>query len=500
MSKRNPVLARLIILFGCGATLLILHALITSRSSQGAVLGQWSPAVTGLIVLFTLIFLTGITAAVNRSVLARGEGLFRKVPNIAGGLMAVFLPVLLFLVWFLFPFPLFDRTGFTIGIFILAFVPGLLFISFQEGRRLRRTITGTLMLTVSLAISLIVADVILRILLPGSIFDPRFGLRPHQRVELQVNLPGITPGGMLTTNKWGFRGEEPPRDWDEYLTIVTIGGSTTANYYLDDSLTWSYILQQELRRIDPEVWVGNAGIPRHSAETHALFVKEVLSSIRPDIALFLVGANDMGPFLRGSPSYMERLPDSGLRPWLFRRSMILQLLYRIKKIHIEGAEVITGTVDPYYSEEELTVEEEPLPDDLHDILQDPDFYRDRIRTIISECRALEILPVFMTQPILYDDSEHWRSVLACQMWTGEGQMPISAASYWRMLQTLNSDLKEVCREENVEVIDLASRMPSSEEYFYDTMHMTERGAELAGSIASDRISEYLIEKGILQKQ
>lgn len=500
MSKKNLILTRLIILSGCGATLLILHALVTSRSSHGAVLGIWSPAVAGLIVLFALIFLTGITAALNRSVLARGARLLRKVPSIAGGLMAVFLPILLFLVWFLFPFPLFDRTGFTIGLFILAFVPGLLLIFFQEGERLRMALTGTLMLTVSLVISLIAAEVIIRILLPRSIFDPRFGLRPHQRVELQVNLQGITPGGTLTTNKWGFRGEEPPREWDEYLTIVTIGGSTTANYYLDDSLTWSNVLQQGLRRIDPDVWVGNAGIPRHSAETHALFVKEVLSSIRPDIALFLVGINDMGPFLRGSPSYMERLPDSGMRPWLFRRSLILQLLYRIKKTRIEGAEVITGTVDPYYREEELTVEEEPLPDDLHDILREPDFYKDRIRTIISECRSLDILPVFMTQPILYDESEHWRGVLACQMWSGEGQIPISAATYWRMLQVLNSDLREVCREENVEVIDLASRMPSSEEYFYDNMHMTERGAELAGTIAFEQISEYLIEKGILQEQ
>ncbi len=106
---------------------------------------------------------------------------------------------------------------------------------------------------------------------------------------MRVELPGITPGGIMSTNMWGFRGEDPPENWEEYITIVAVGGSTTANYYLDDSLTWSHVLQEELRREDPLVWVGNAGIPRHSSDTHLLFAREVLSEIQPDIALFLVG-------------------------------------------------------------------------------------------------------------------------------------------------------------------------------------------------------------------
>ncbi len=97
--------------------------------------------------------------------------------------------------------------------------------------------------------------------MPPTIFNPRFGLRPFARVELEVNLPGVTPGGVLTTNAWGMRGEEPPEDWDEWLTIITVGGSTTANFYLDDSLTWSRIIQDRLREVHPQTWVGNCGIP-----------------------------------------------------------------------------------------------------------------------------------------------------------------------------------------------------------------------------------------------
>jgi lysophospholipase L1-like esterase len=487
---------RTIFLACCGATALIQYSLFTSQSSQGVLLGRWSPAVSGMILFFLLALLLEIAAVLSRSFLKRTADLFQKVPDMAGALMVVFLPALLFVIWFLYPIPLFSRASFTAGSFLLSFAPGLLLISGQEGKRLRRTLAGTAVVAVSFIMTLAAAEVVFRILMPRSIFNPRFGLRPHQRLELQVNLPGITPGGMLTTNMWGFRGEEPPEEWDDYLTIVTIGGSTTANYYLDDSLTWSNVLQQGLREIDPRVWVGNAGIPRHSAETHALFVREVLSSIRPDVALFLVGANDMGPF-RSRQVNEERLPDSGIRTWLFGRSMTLQLLYKIKKAYIDGAPVITGTVDPYFVEEPLTVREPPFPDDLHDILADPDFYRERIRTLIHECRSLGILPVFMTQPRLYDDTEYWRGILACQIWTGGQNVEVSAATNWRMQQTLNSDLLEVCRQEDVGAFDLAGEIPHSRDYFYDSMHMTEKGAELVGTRACEYLSEYLAGRGML---
>src|SRR5436305_1824700 len=96
----------------------------------------------------------------------------------------------------------------------------------------------------SLTLSLGVLELFLRLISPPSLFSPLVPLRPHNRVELEVTgLPGVSLRGLNTTNRWGMRGDEPPTDWQNHYTIVTIGGSTTQCFFLDDHKTWPYLLQ-----------------------------------------------------------------------------------------------------------------------------------------------------------------------------------------------------------------------------------------------------------------
>ena len=482
----------------CAGLLLVLHSLGTSRSENGVVLGIWSNAIA-VAILVTLSFhifflLSALGFKGTSGKLANAAG---RLPELLGPVFLLVVPLVVFLSWFLSLSMLFLRFSFTAGAFLLAFMPGGLLVSARDNAKLKSVVSGTAVMAVSFLIALTAGELVLRRILPDQIFNPRFGLRPYCRYDLQIDLPGIEPGGVLSTNRWGLRGENPPADWNGYLTVVTVGGSTTADYYLDDSKTWSNLVQNELRSVNPMVWVGNAGIPRHSADTHALFVNEVLSRIKPDVALFLVGVNDMGPFLRGGDGGEGRLEDSGPRPWLFARSMTLQLIYKIKKVHIDGAEVINTVSDPPFRPEPLTNPEMPLPDDLHDLLTDPDFYRNRIIRLIAQCREQGITPVFLTQPLLYEDNSHWRTLRESAIFFQGTERPISAATFALMLGTLNSDLLDVCRERGVAVYDLASNVPHSEMYFYDAMHMTEAGAALTGSLVGRFMAEYLVEAGLL---
>jgi lysophospholipase L1-like esterase len=498
--KNSRVLPRISAGVVCLSLSLMLYALITSQSADGQILGRWSVSM-GLLML--VLFLAIIPAALLLSgskTLRRGLSFIAsRTPEFTAGFLLAVPPVLCFLIWFLFSIPLLERKSFVTGALLLSLAPGLLISSLFEPRKLKAVLAGTAVMVLSLCIAVALADAVLREVMPESIFNPRFGLRPYQTLSLEVDLPGVNPGGTLSTNMWGLRGEDPPDQWNDYLTIVTVGGSTTADYYLDDTLTWSHILESRLRDIQPLTWVGNGGIPRHSAETHSLFVREVLSEIKPDVALFLVGVNDMGPFLRGSSGSGERLPDSGAREELFANSMVLQFLYKLKKVYIDGAPVVSENADPIYREVPMEVEDIPLPDDLHDMLDDPGFYRHRIQQIISECRTLDITPVFMTQPLLYEDNEHWRGVLETTQWLEGSERPISAAVFSLMLQTLNEDLIDVCIQEGVAVFDLASEIPHSEEYFYDCMHLTEAGALLVGEKTALFMTEYLTDEGLLQQ-
>ena len=485
----------------CIALAFVFFAFFTSQSSEGAIFGRWSPAAATLLLVLFLSLATAFVLLVRpRFLQKRLFPVISRIPDFAAGVLLTLLPVLFLVIWFLFPVPILQRKSFVIGAALLSLCPGLLVTALYELARRKTAIGGTVLMTISLIIAFVVAEVALHALLPQSIFNPRFGLRPYQNTDLEVELPGVTPGGTLSTNMWGLRGEDPPGQWDEYLTIVTVGGSTTANYYLDDDLTWSHVIQNRLREIHPQTWVGNGGIPRHSADTHSLFVREVLSIIKPDIALFLVGVNDMGPLLRGSGGAVDRLPDSGIRQSLFSHSMVLQTLYKLKKVYLDGAPVISESVDEYYHEVPMVEEEIPLPDDIHDLLEDPGYYRQRIRLIIEECRSLGITPVFMTQPLLFQDNEYWRGVLETQQWVGGSDRPISAASFALMLEMLNSDLIEVCLQEDVAVFDLASEIPHSRDYFYDSMHMTEAGAALTGSLSSEFLINYLESEGMLWQE
>jgi len=483
----------------CAGLLMVLHSLGTSRSEDGVILGVWSKAIAAAIVLTLAILVFFVLSASGwrriSAKLARSAG---RTPGFAGPVLLFAVPSVVFLAWFLSLSLLFLRFSFTAGSFLLALVPGSLLILARDNSDLRHVFAGTAVIAASLLLTLAAGELVLRRVLPDQIFNPRFGLRPYCRWDLQIDLPGIDPGGVLSTNRWGLRGEDPPADWNEYLTVVTVGGSTTADYYLDDSKTWSNIVQNELRAVNPMVWVGNAGIPRHTADTHALFVKEVLSHIKPDVALFLVGVNDMGPFLRGGDGGEGRLEDSGPRSWLFSRSMILQQIYKIKKVYIDGVQVINTVSDPPFRPEPLTTAEMPLPDDLHDLLTDPDFYRDRIIRLIAQCREKGITPVFLTQPLLYEDNSHWRTLRESAAFFQGTERPISAATFALMLGTLNSDLLDVCREQGVAVYDLASNVPHSEIYFYDSMHMTEAGAALTGSLVGRFMADYLVEAGLLK--
>lgn len=61
------------------------------------------------------------------------------------------------------------------------------------------------------------------------------------------------------------------------------------------------------------------------------------------------------------------------------------------------------------------------------------------------------------------------------------------ATHWKLLDIYNKELMEICKDENVECVDLASLIPHSKLYFYDITHFNEKGAELV----AEKITEFL---------
>ncbi len=297
-----------------------------------------------------------------------------------------------------------------------------------------------------------------------------------------------------TTNSMGFRGEEPPEDWETWFTIVTIGGSTTHCFCVDDQRTWSHLLQENLRMNESETWVGNAGFSGHSTRAHIVLRKEVIPNVKPDMVVLLVGTNDV--------VYSTKLDPDGVgigteKPSLGHRLIYSSRLLQLLNIWIKGSfgemHLLTEEVPPYIRIP-LDGPEMEVPDDIRDLCTSLDEYHSNIMEIIRLGRISEVQVVFMTQPSLWEDSDYWHGIQESYYWDVSEDSKLSAATVWRILDVFNSELISICASEGIPCLDLASQVPHSPEYFYDGMHLNEAGS----IIVADLLSKFITDQHLME--
>ena len=364
-------------------------------------------------------------------------------------------------------------------------IVGLILLRYRNSPR--KIVFALLVGTSSTLVSFGALELLVRIVSPPNMFSPYLPLRPHNKLELRVQLSGVSPVAHHTTNAWGLRGDEPPSNWSDYYTVVVIGGSTAQCYYLDDAKTWPYLLQGKLRAKGLKSWVGNGGISGHSTRAHMLFVREAISKMKPDAALILVGVNDLWYSLNDDARKLGNPEEHpGWKYTVLGNSRLVQLLFLWKIVLFDKAVVLDRSANDDFSAQPITKEME-LPEDLHDLLPSLPEYGRNLRSMIGGLRSMNVRPLFLTQPLLFDSSAQWKSIVGWEYSVNGKKGALSAATYARMLSIFNAELIRVCRGEKVEVLDLASEIPHTKEFFYDTMHFNEQGAELV----SDKIAEYL---------
>ena len=65
---------------------------------------------------------------------------------------------------------------------------------------------------------------------------------------------------------------------------------------------------------------------------------------------------------------------------------------------------------------------------------------------------------------------------------------LAARTSARLLETLNQQLLQTCREQQLDCLDLASVIPRSLEYFYDPVHFNEKGAARVAELVAAALS------------
>ena len=164
------------------------------------------------------------------------------------------------------------------------------------GGRVRPSSRAAAKAATAIASFVIALEVALRIYnpFPFRVRGDRIVLPVHQSYTFtHEGAKKLDPVNHVTKNSLGFRGPEPPRDWSRWLTILTIGGSTTECLFLSDGKTWTDQLARRVAAVRPDAWINNAGLEGHSTFGHLVLLRDFVVSMRPSVAIFLIGTNDM---------------------------------------------------------------------------------------------------------------------------------------------------------------------------------------------------------------
>ena len=359
------------------------------------------------------------------------------------------------------------------------------------------------------ALAVALGELAMRLMTPAPAFAASLNLHMNLSTELSPDLHGVSTPVRFSTNRWGMRGSQPPSGtaWDNATTIVAVGGSTTQCFFLDDARTWPAVLERELRSAGYDVWVGNGGEAGHSTRGHIRIVDEAVAHIRPDYVLFLVGVNDLSLSLRPTWRWDEEMSDAllgrarsdGLN-WILDHSRLAYHLSLLKQIHFDGTMVRAADFSVPLPSEPVTGEEFVLPDDVDSVLGSLSAFRDNVVYLIEAVRRFGSEPVFLTQPLLIEDSPRWSSVRARSFWMKQQRFALDGASYARLLDRFNQVLIDVCARHGATCFDLAGIVPHSTDYYYDMVHFNDAGARLVGEQLAYLMATHHLGRGLTLAQ
>jgi hypothetical protein len=307
-------------------------------------------------------------------------------------------------------------------------------------------------------------------------------------------IPGIQGLQRITTDAMGFRAQ-PPIDYEHKrgFRIFAIGGSTTEQIWLDDRLTWTHLLQEQLAAsTGRSVEVINTGLSGVRAVHHLAMLLRILD-YTPDCVMFLMGVNDWNKHIRehfGSDYYRReegkgRLFTWTLLGWALRTATLYgyRTMTRRREHDLEGSVRIED--GSYYSAQNDSLSRPDVRTLAFDDVA-PD-YRAQVEQIGATCRAAGVPCVFLTQPSGYSpmsDPEYRRYFWATPP---NEDYTLDLTSMAGIAGLYNQYLIRFAREQGHDLIDLAAAMPADIATFSDDVHFTTEGSRRVADVLTDAL-------------
>ncbi len=293
-------------------------------------------------------------------------------------------------------------------------------------------------------------------------------------------------------NHLGFRGEMPPRNFAGYLTIIAVGGSTTACEYISDGKTWCDLLAAKLRNHFKNIWLNNAGLDGVSTYGHLIFMEDCLVKMKPKIALFLVGANEMA--LNDQNFWDQgilKAPVAGFMASslekLINASEVLDYVRNFSRYYKAKRIGLLNQIFDFARLKPLDIPKEKADSELRlhkeKYLQP---FAGRLTRLIEISRKNAMEPVLITQPLVF--GEGIDPVTGVDLGrVAPASQNLNGKLLWQTLELYNQVSRDTASEQGVLLIDLAREMQKTSEFFYDTYHFTNAGCAAVAEILDKHI-------------
>lgn len=311
--------------------------------------------------------------------------------------------------------------------------------------------------------------------------------RNRKMIFHNEKIPGIGSITTHTKNSLGFRGPELPGPSDNFTSIIAVGGSTTECFYLDDSLVWTNLLNKNLKRINQNTWINNAGFQGHSTFGNFILINDYIKQLKPDYILLMEGINEIDrKDIREDESVSTVSDNTSMWGWLKRNSRVVNIVVNIQR-HMMADRL--GVTDTYYDPAKmnrLVLEQVYIDSALTKQQVLVNSYAKRLGRIIDTCVANNIQPVLITQPILYGEVKD--CVTGTDLSTVEVAKGVNGLLMWKLIELYNEETRKLAKDKNLTLVDLAGEMPKCSKYFYDVCHFTNEGAERVAEILTKHLA------------
>lgn len=299
-----------------------------------------------------------------------------------------------------------------------------------------------------------------------------------RQVNRQFDVSTLYAGGGVIhyrRDPWGLRGSYPALD---RIDILTLGGSTTDQRFIDEAQTWQELLRGRFAADGRDISVVNAGIDGQSTIGHLAALQRWLPHVpglKPRFILAYIGVNDL--HVEGQGKFDAMQSPSRWRAFkqgIENNSALVSLWRTVAgNVSARKAHVVHGSDQQVFR----GPWGEAAPTDTTAPKEQLDAYAARVAALVAAIRSFGAEAVIVTQSRA-DYRIANGQVLGRVMPNGSIDLGTFAHQ-----NALNQRAMAACRAAGAICLDLGGEVTFSDEDFYDWVHTTPTG--------NARIADYL---------